>query len=150
MVWLDGFVQLGVCRLNVGRDDVDVGQVGKEVAQLLVSAVEFVIAKRHGIEAHLVQSLGDLLTAVVGVEQGALEFIAHVEPQAVIVLGSLGINHVFDTSIAAITAALGACAVCARAAVFIKMSMDIVDMEECWKKSVSKSWRRGVRCSQML
>lgn len=68
---LDGSIQDGVVGLDVGRDDGE-GEIGEEIGQLFGSAVEFVVAEGHAVEAHLVEGFGDLLPAVVGVEERAL------------------------------------------------------------------------------
>lgn len=72
MEGLDGGIENAVVGLYVGGDDGE-GEVRKEGTELLWSSVEFVVAKCHAVEPHLVECLGDLLTAVVGVEECALD-----------------------------------------------------------------------------
>ena len=49
----------------------------------------------------MVDRLGDLLATVIRVVQGTLELIADVEPKAVVVLWSLLLDKILDTSITA-------------------------------------------------
>lgn len=88
------------------------------------------VTQSHGIEAELVDGLGNLLSTVEGVEQGALKFITGVEPQAVGVGLAQLINSVLDARIAAEAAPLGPGAVGAGLGEFVKVGVDIVDMEE--------------------
>ena len=77
-VGLDGRVQLLVLGHDVGRDDGE-GQILQKVPELLVAAVELVVAEGHGVELQLVEDVGDLLALVEGVEEGALELVADVQ-----------------------------------------------------------------------
>jgi hypothetical protein len=117
-------VGLSYCRDN--RES----EVLKELAELLVTAVEFVISESHGIELERIDSLGDLLRSVVGVEQGALELIASVEPEVVRALFAQLVHLGLDARVATIAASRGICAVCARAGELVQMRVDVVDMEE--------------------
>jgi len=132
VVRLNGLVERRVRRLDVGGHDGDVGQVLQEVSKLVVAAVELVVAEGHGIESQLVQRLGNLLTAIIRVEERALELIAHVQPQAVVVFGTLGVDCVLDARVAPEAATLGPGAVGSGAAVLVEMCVNIIDMEEGW------------------
>jgi hypothetical protein len=89
-----------------------------------------VIAQRHGIKAQLVDGLGNLLALVKGVEQGALELVARVQPQAVVVLGPQFVNGVLDARVSAVATPRWIPAIRTRGGVLIKMSVDVIDMEE--------------------
>jgi hypothetical protein len=66
-----------------------------------------VIANSHCGEVQLIQCLGNLLSTVERVKKSALELISNIEPEAVVVIGSLLLNYSFDASVAAITPSLG-------------------------------------------
>jgi hypothetical protein len=101
VVWLDRLVDLFVLGVDVGGNDRE-GKVLEKLAQLLVTSIKLVVSKRHGREVELVERLGNLLAAVERVEQGALKFVANIQPEAVVVFGALLFNHGLDAGISAV------------------------------------------------
>ncbi len=71
MEGLDSSVEDGVVALDIGGDDGE-GEIGEEGAEFLGASIEFVVSKRHAVEAHLIEGFGDLLTTIVGVEESTL------------------------------------------------------------------------------
>jgi len=101
-----------VGRLQVRADDGE-GQVVQEVTQHLFAAIKLVVSKRHRIELKLVERLGNLLSTVERVEECALELVANIQPEAVVVLGTLLLDDCLDAGVATVAATLGSRAVSA-------------------------------------
>lgn len=129
VVRLDYACNLLVGRFQIGADNRE-GQILEEVAKLVFATIEFVVTKSHGIKFQVVESFGDLFSSVEGVEKCALEFVANVQPKAVVVLGPLLLDNSLDTRVASVAATLGPCAICSRRAELVKMGVDIIDVEE--------------------
>lgn len=90
------------------------------------------IAKCHCREVHLVQGLGNLLATIEGVEKGSLELVSDVEPQAVVVVWPLLFHHSLDAGVTAKAPALRTSAVSPRRRELVQMSVNIVDVKECY------------------
>jgi hypothetical protein len=88
------------------------------------------VTKGHRVELELIECLADLLSAVERVEERSLKLVADVQPEAIVVLGTLLVDHCFDTGITTVAAAFGLCAICSGRAELVKMSVNIVDVEE--------------------
>ena len=74
-----------LCGDGVSGDDREFGRLD-ELEQFLRSVVEFVVADRHGVEAHAVHEVGDRSALEHAVEQRALELVAGVKDQHVLAL----------------------------------------------------------------
>jgi hypothetical protein len=149
LVGNDGRVQDGVSALNVGTNHresdvldlntetqhnyhqscfIKIWSSAHEASNVVITTVELVVAEGHGIEPKLVQGLGDLLAAVVAVEECALGLVAHVEEEAVRVGGASTVDNGLHTSVASIAALGRARAVCAGARELVEVGMDVVDV----------------------
>ena len=110
MIWLDFASHLLVGRLQVRADNRE-GKVLQEFSELVLTAIEFMVSKRHGIKLQLIEGFGNFLATVKRVKQRSLELITNIQPEAVVVVGALLLNHGLDTRVATVAASLWPCAV---------------------------------------
>lgn len=132
MVRLNRLIEHRVVRDDIGGDDRE-GEVLEERPEGVVAPVELVVSERHAVEAHLVHGLRDLLSAVVGEEERALEFVARRQEKTVLVPRPRLVHDMLDASVAAEAALLRLRAVCARRSEFVEVRMDVVHVVECWR-----------------